>query len=289
MRRTWHRGGLCGMAVVVGFAATTQMPLSGQAMADDYAFHVSYRAYLSGVRVGSGELIGHLNGADYTLTATGEVSGIARVLSRYEGKAEARGELPDGSARFRADAVGDGEAQSIRLRLDGGDVKSVTIEPEPEPHRVNHPKRVQLDDGHKRGVMDPMRALVFAGGLDGASLDPEACERTLPVFSGGSRFDLALSYRGVDTVTSPRSNGYSGPVLVCQARYRPVAGHRTDHSSVEYLRDRARIEVMLAPMPNSDLLVPYRISVSTPLGPAVLQSQTFLGSGHYNTAAAVGD
>ncbi len=286
MCRTWHWGRLCGMAGLLGIAAITQSSLSGPALADEYAFHVSYRAYLSGVRVGSGELIGHFNGDDYRLTANGEVSGIARVLSRYEGKAEARGELPDGSARFRAEAVGDGEAQSIRLRLDGGAVKSVAIEPEPEPHRVNHPKRVKLEDGHKRGVMDPMRALLLAGG---AGLDPQACERTLPLFSGDSRFDLALSYQGVDTVASPRSNGYSGPVLVCQARYQPVAGHRTDHSSVAYLRDRARIEVMFAPLPDANLLLPYRITVSTPLGPAVLQSQTFLGAGHYTAAAASGD
>lgn len=281
MRRSRPIRFLFGLTGTLALAAAGHAIHPSPAAADDYAFHVSYRAYLSGMRVGSGDLVGHLDGADYRLNATGEVNGIARIFSSYQGKSEARGTLPDGAARFRADSQGGGDARSVRMRFDGKKVESVEIEPEPEAHRREHPERVQLTGEHLRGVIDPLRALVLTGGYDGETFNSAACERTLPVFSGESRFDLALSFRSIETVASPRSNGYSGPVMVCNASYAPVAGHRNDHSAVTYLRDDARIEVTFAPLPDSDLLLPYRISVSTPFGPAVLQSQTFIGKGSY--------
>lgn len=272
----------------IGAAAITLAALAPTTVsaAEEYSFSVSYRAYLSGVRVGKGNLVGRFEGADYRLTASGEVSGIARLFGRHRGGSEARGSLTGGGASFQAQATGDGKTHRIRMKLDGDRVREVHVEPEPEPHRLNHPARVQITEEHQRDIVDPLRALVTVGGFDGARFDPAACDRVLPVFSGSERFDVALSYREIRTVSSARSSGYSGPALVCDARYRPIAGHRGDHSAVRYLSDEATIEIVLAPAPGSDMLLPFRVTVSTPFGPAVLQAQTFVANGSFAARAA---
>lgn len=276
---------LVGAACAAGIMLTGLVPTPVTA-AEDYSFSVSYRAYLSGVRVGKGSLSGRFDGTDYRLNATGEISGMARLIARHQGSSEARGSLISGGESFRAQASGDGKHHRIKMRLEGHRVRDVQVEPEPEPHRINHPARIPITAEHKRDIIDPLRALVTVGGYDGDRFDPAVCDHVLPVFSGGERLDVALRYREVRTVSSPRSNGYSGPVLVCDARYRPVAGHRSDHSAVRYLSEDATIEVMLAPTPGSDLLVPFRVTVSTPFGPAVLQAQTFIANGRYAASAA---
>ncbi len=101
-----------------------------------------------------------------------------------------------------------------------------------------------LDD-HKRGVVDPVSALLMpvqAG--RGAARSPPA---TAPSrFSTGSgRFDVTLSFCGDAESDLP---GYSGAVLVCAARYNPIAGHRTGRKSTQFMADNKDMEVWLAPV-----------------------------------------
>ena len=42
--------------------------------------------------------------------------------------------------------------------------------------------------------------------------------------------------------------GYSGDVLVCAARYNPIAGHRTGRKSTQFMADNKDMEVWLAPV-----------------------------------------
>ena len=56
---------------------------------------------------------------------------------------------------------------------------------------------------------------------NGSLLAPEACQRTLPVFDGRLRYDLALAYKRMDKVKAEK--GYAGPVLVCSVDFSPIA------------------------------------------------------------------
>lgn len=275
-------GTICSLAIAAAALGATPQP----AVADDFSFHITYRGYLTGLRVGSGDLFGSFDGSSYRLDSAGSVSGIARLFSRYEGTAAARGSFADGATSYRAQVTGDGKESSVRLRLSGENVRRVNLNPEPTPHELEHPNLVPLTDTHRRNVLDPLRAAVTPGGFSGNRFDRSACERVLPVFTGRERIDIALSFREVRTVTAANRHGYSGPVMVCDAAYRPVAGHRDNQSGVAYVRDTARIELILAPVPGSDLLVPYRVTVTTPLGPAVLQARNFHVSGKYNSRLA---
>jgi hypothetical protein len=62
---------------------------------------------------------------------------------------------------------------------------------------------------------------------------------------------------------------------VCAVKFFPVAGYDPQHFLVTYLAAQPEMEVWLAPFAGSRLMVPYRLSVPTPLGLGVLQATKF--------------
>ena len=58
------------------------------------------------------------------------------------------------------------------------------------------PDRVPLRPHDQRNIIDPVGAYVFPAPKSGPPLSPAACDRTLPIFDGYTRFDLKLSYVG---------------------------------------------------------------------------------------------
>lgn len=63
------------------------------------------------------------------------------------------------------------------------------------------------------------------------------CNRTLPIFDGAARYDIKLSYSGTRQVAL---DGCNGSVVVCQARYVPIAGHRALRPSTKFMAEIAR-------------------------------------------------
>ena len=54
--------------------------------------------------------------------------------------------------------------------------------------------RVPVTAAHTRGIIDPVSALLMPTQGRGEPLDPDNCNRTLPVFDGATRFNVVLSY-----------------------------------------------------------------------------------------------
>ncbi len=105
-------------------------------------------------------------------------------------------------------------------------------------------------------------------------LAPESCNRTLPIFDGRYRFNVVLSY--VRTEKAPAGvEGYQGQTLVCQARYVPIAGHRTEGDTIKQMAANREMFVWLAPIKGTRVLVPVRASVATPIGTFVVEATSF--------------
>jgi UTP:GlnB (protein PII) uridylyltransferase len=66
--------------------------------------------------------------------------------------------------------------------------------------------------------------------------------------------------------------GYEGPVAVCSARYVAVAGHRPDRPATKFMENNKEMEVWLAPVSESRITVPLRISVATMVGTTVIEA-----------------
>ncbi len=130
---------------------------------------------------------------------------------------------------------------AVRMALARGSVTQAEI----TPPLVDMGDRVPITAANKRGVIDPASALVMPVQGRGDLMDPANCNRTLPIFDGATRFDVTLSYGETRSVAKP---GYSGPVLVCNARYLPIAGHRPDRPGVKFMEDNREMSVWLAPV-----------------------------------------
>ena len=114
--------------------------------------------------------------------------------------------------------------------------------------------------------------LVYVGG-SGATTVPQACERTVAIFDGHTRYNLRLAFERLSTVHA--AEGYQGQVVVCAAKFLPVAGYDPKHFLVTYLAAQRETEIWLAPIAGTRLLAPYRASISTPMGVGVLEATTF--------------
>ena len=162
-----------------------------------------------------------------------KLTGLAMVLTGGRGEASASGTLAGSTPQSTAFAVlskTSDNQRSVRMGLRSGRVAKVEIDPPIEPK----PDRVPVKAADKRGVVDPMSALLMPA-LDAKSLtDPANCDRTIPVFDGASRLDVVLSYGETKKVEVP---GYSGPVLVCNARYVPISGHRSERPATKFMQE----------------------------------------------------
>jgi len=119
-------------------------------------------------------------------------------------------------------------------------------------------------------VLDPASAFLWPAP---AGVAPEACERTLPVFNGRQRFDLAFAYSRSDTFHA-RDGSYSGPAIVCAMRYRPVSGYRPDKDSIRFMAANRDMEVWMAPA-GDGMVAPVRIQIRSKLGRLVLEARSF--------------
>ena len=136
----------------------------------------------------------------------------------------------------------------------------------------------------RRGVTDPMTASLVRVPGSGDTLVPQACQRTLAVFDGRMRYDLHFAFKRLDRVKSEK--GYQGTVVVCTVRFSPIAGHVPDRAAIRYLADLRDIEAWFAPIAGTRVLVPYRVSVPTPIGAGVLQATQFISVPQPSKAAA---
>ena len=143
-----------------------------------------------------------------------------------------------------------------------------------DPPTLPSPDRVPLTEASRKGVLDPMTASLIRVAGSGDTFVPEACQRTIPVFDGRMRYDLQLVFKRLDRVRSER--GYQGTVVVCAIYFAPVAGHIPERAVIKYLVNLREMEVWLAPIAGTRLMVPYRVTVPTPFGLGVLQATYFV-------------
>jgi hypothetical protein len=252
---------LCGAVLI---AACSAIPAWATAL------KVDYRITLAGLTLGSADLKATVDGERYDLKMSAQLTGLAGLFTASgRGGAAATGTLSGNrpvASGFSAMGKSGGAERTVQVALAGGNASEVRIEPPFEPR----PDRIPLEEAHKRAIVDPLSAVLAVTAAKGKPDDPANCNRTLPVFDGTQRFNVVLSYVETKRVQKP---GYSGPVLVCSARYVPVAGHRPQRWAVKYMQDNKDMAVWLAPIEGTRVLVPLRINVQTYFGMSVVEAE----------------
>lgn len=254
------------IALAFGLAA---FPAGPAPAAEDARASAVYDVTFVGLTVGKAVLGLSMGEARYEASLSARVRGLARLFSSGSGRAEAAGRTQGGALlpeRFTMTIRDDDGAETTAMRLAGGNVASVSRDPPDRRARA----RVPVTQAHRRGVRDPVTALVLPQTQEAPV--PDDCNRTLAVFDGVQRYDIVLRYAGQRGVRA-QDGTYAGPVLVCRARYVPVAGHRKGRRTIEDLA-RADIEVWLAPA-GTGVLLPFRLAVPTGYGTLVATARKF--------------
>jgi hypothetical protein len=259
---------LAAMAVAVlgGMASTP-------ARAQQARLEARYVASLAGIPIGKGAWVIDVGDDQYRAAASGGTTGLLSVFAGGQGTGAAQGSVAAGHfvpATYTANIVSDKKTDEVRMTLANGNVKDVVI----EPVQPANPERVPVTDAHRHGVFDPMTGSFVR--VAGDVLGPDACQSSAAIFDGRMRYDLQLAFKRMDKVKAEK--GYQGPVVVCAVYFTPVAGHIPDRKAIKYLADQKMMEVWLAPIGNTRVLVPFRFSVPTPVGVGILEATQFVVS-----------
>lgn len=233
----------------------------------------TYGVTLSGVPVGTGSWTVDVQDDQYSAQASGATSGLLRVFASGQGSSMSRGTMSGGQpipAVYASMIVANKHADEVRVWFNGGNVKEYLADPPSLPS----PDRVPITEAHRKGVADPMTASLLRVPGNGDTFVPDACQRTLAIFDGRMRYDLQLVFKGLNKVKSEK--GYQGTVVVCAVYFTPVAGHIPDRSAIKYLQAQRDMEMWLAPVAGTRLMVPYRASIPTPIGLGILQAIQFV-------------
>jgi hypothetical protein len=232
-----------------------------------------YEATLAGIPVGKGAWTIDIGDDQFSASAFGGTSGLLKTLANGSGTGAAQGRVVNGalvSTNYSASTTTSKKSEAIHMLLSNGTVREYGIEPEPPVD----PDRIPITEAHRKGVYDPMTGSMLRVPGTADPLTPEACHTGAAVFDGRMRYDLKLDFKRMETVKA--EHGYYGPVVVCAVYFSPVAGYIPDRPVIKYLAAQRNIEIAFAPVAGTRILVPFRMRIPTPLGPAMLEATSFI-------------
>jgi hypothetical protein len=260
--------------VLGGFFAGAAMLLSApHAALAQGKLDARYEATLAGIPVGKGAWTIEIADDQFSAAASGGTMGLLNTLAGGSGTGASQGRVVNGAlvaTGYSATTKTSKKSEAIRMVLSGGNIKEFSIEPEPPVDA----DRLPVTDAHRRGVYDPMTGSMIKVPGTAEVLSPDSCRTGAGIFDGRMRYDLKLDFKRMETVKAEK--GYHGPVVVCAVYFTPVAGYIPDRPVIKYLAAQRNIEIAFAPVAGTRVLVPFRMSVPTPLGTAVLEATQFI-------------
>ena len=269
------------LAFVLGLAAGAA---SSPALAQG-KLEARYTASLAGIPVGQGSWLVDFNDTQYAASANGTTTGLLHAFTGGHGTTATRGTLQAGrpvSAIYASTIVASKKTDEVRITIANGNIKEFTV----DPPQDNSPERVPITEAHQRDVLDPMTASLLRVPGSGDPVSPDSCKQTLSIFDGRLRYDLQLVFKRMDKVKADK--GYAGPVVVCAVYFTPVAGYIPSRTAIKYIAKQRDIEVWMAPIAGTRVLVPYRVQGPTPVGQAVLEATEFVSVATPTRASANG-
>jgi Protein of unknown function (DUF3108) len=269
-----------GLMLAAGLLAAAPTGLRAQGKLE-----ARYTATLAGIPIGKGDWVIDITDTHYKAAANGATTGLVRAFTGGQGSSAANGTLHAGqpvASIFSSTIAASHKTDEVRLAVANGVVTEARVDPPLE----SGPDRVPITDAHRKGILDPMTASLFRVPGTGDLISPEVCHRTLAIFDGRLRYDLQFVFKRMDHVKADK--GYAGPVVVCAVYFSPIAGFIPSRAAIRYLSKLRDIEVWLAPIAGTRVLVPFRVQGPTPIGRMVLEATQFVATALPTRASANG-
>jgi len=233
----------------------------------------TYTASLAGIPLGRGAWVIDIGEDQFSAVTSGITTGMLNVFASGQGSGIARGYVSNGTlvpSVYGAQIKAAKWSEDLQMTIVGGVVKEMSVEPTPPPQ----PERIPVTEAHRKGVTDPMTGSLVRVAGNGELVSPEACTRTTSIFDGRLRYDLRLAFKRIEKVKADK--GYAGLAVVCAVYFTPVAGYIPDRAAIKHLTNQRDMEAYLVPIAGTRILVPFRMTIPTPLGTAALQANQFI-------------
>jgi hypothetical protein len=264
------------IALAAALAATSPAAADGR-------LEARYTVTYTGIALGQGALVVEISDEGYSAAGSAMVAGILKILNPAKGTASAQGQFANGKVvpiNYSGTTENKDRAEEVRLAGAAGAMRDILILP---ARREDEKDRVPITDAHRVGAVDPLSAAIMpvpgSGDLTGA----DACNRTIPIYDGRSRYDLVMSFERSEAVKEVK--GYAGPAAMCRVAYRPVAGHRANRKQVQELSENREIFAWLAPVAGTRVLLPVRVSFGSKIGTFIVQATQFVSEPKARAAA----
>jgi hypothetical protein len=232
-----------------------------------------YEASLAGIPVGRGAWTIDIQDDQFSASASGGTSGLLNAFAGGTGTGASQGRVVGGTlvaTNYSATTVTSKKSEAIHMVLVNGNVREFGIEPEPPVDQG----RIPVTEAHRRGIFDPMTGAMLRVPGTADVLSPDACRTAAGIFDGRLRYDLKLDFKRMEIVKAEK--GYHGPAVVCAIYFTPVAGYIPDRPVIKYLAAQRNIEIAFVPIAGTRILAPFRMTIPTPFGQAMLEATQFV-------------
>lgn len=266
------------VVLFTALAALTLSLTSKPLLAEEVRVFTKYGISIAGLPIGNARVSSRFNGKNFAIVANGRTAGISRLVSDGRGTLSVSGTLGRHRAvpnLFKMDTVDDKLITKVRMTMSNGSIKSLLA----APPLLKRADRIPVLAHHHRNILDPLSAFLVPLDDDGKINPEKACDRVIPVFDGWQRFNVRLSFKKTRRANFGGRDGYSGPVVVCKARYDPIAGHRPSRTATSYLQNNKNMEMWLAPIRGVPVLIPVHIKIGTKIGALTLSANIFQANG----------
>ncbi len=225
-----------------------------------------YRVDVGSFNLGNFKLTTTFRGDDYEMRGEGRFTILEGFIYEWRGVTASTGRVTSTGPEPDMYAInysnGGKKSERLRMTFDGRAVTGVSIIPRTRPA----PRTIPVTKEQLEGVLDPMSGAFLTAKSNNPNGDLNVCNHTLPVFDGRQRFDLVVSPKRTVTVKRTTRAGYGGPAVVCGVKFIPIAGHQPDNPGIRLMAQSNEIEVWLIPVRGTNMYVPYRIVLPTPVG-----------------------
>lgn len=225
-----------------------------------------YKLSFNGFEVGKYQFQSTFNGKSYSATSSASISALFGAFT-WKGQIASNGVLEPAKPRptaYQLTFKSKSKEGSVTLGFDKDAVKSIALVPQKKPN----PEAVPVKEADLKNVYDPMSAILA---MTHAQAD-KPCGRTIPIFDGKTRFNLIMSYKGEQKLTGKADGGQPQKLVLCNVKYQPVAGHKPKDFQKPWV-DYDSMEIAMRPVPAAHTFVPYRVTISTTLGSAVMSAE----------------
>ncbi|MBN9009141.1 MAG: DUF3108 domain-containing protein [Rhizobiales bacterium] len=266
-------------------AALVSAAAPSAAKAGDVSLKATYAISIAGLTVGRVDVKSSFDGNSYDAVIKGSTSGPSRIVSDASASMSGSGKFVGSRvlpASFQMVTLEGGFSTHVSIAMRGGAVTTVTA----LPPLIQADDRVPVTPQHKKDVVDPLGAFIVPLDRQGVPSGHRACARTVRVFDGWTRYDVPLYYKETKAIDGDATS-YSGRIIVCGARFVPVAGHRSSRKAVQDMANNKRLEVWLAPVGGAPILVPYRILIGTDMCDLIIMATRFVTDGAPSRHAAL--